>query len=157
MKTADIALRSVPIPGMSLTKEPGNNPWEQPPMFVELPDVVKFYTEELTSDESVTGIIQALSNDISVLDLSNTLMKTSVMKGIHSIDVGMIAIPVIAEIIKTVGDLNNVGYITSTEEYEKATKVDEKMLMELLNESKEAVEEKLDEAPAKGLMARGKK
>lgn len=157
MKTADIALRSVPVPGMSLTRELGNNPWEQPPMFAELPDVVKFYTEELTSDESVTGIVQALSNDISVLDLSNTLMKIGVMKGIHSVDVGMIAIPVIAEIIKTVGDLNNVGYIISTEEYEKATKVDEKMLMELLNESKEAVEEKLDEAPAKGLMARGKK
>lgn len=145
------------IPGNSLTKEPGNSPWEQPPMFVELPDVVDYYTEKLTTNESVDTLTEALKNQLTVVDLTNVFIKSGVMKGIHSIDVGMLAFPVIAEIIKTIADINDIGYVESDEDIQKATQLDEQTYLELINESKTKVEEAIDKAvtPRKGLMAKG--
>ena len=147
------------IPGNSLTKEPGNSPWEQPPMFVELPDVVDYYTDKLTSNESIDTISESLKNQITIVDLTNVLIKSSVMKGIHSIDVGMLAFPIIAEILKTIADISDIGYVESNEDMRKATQLDEKVYLSLIEEAKANVEEAIDEAmvPRKGLMAKGAK
>ena len=153
----DFALTANPIPGMSLTKEPGNWPWEQPAMYVELPDVIDYYSERLTEDAAFDGIVEALKNDATVTDLTNVVIKAGVMKGIHTIDVGMLAFPVIAEIIKTVGDIAGVGYIVSPEEYTNSTQVSESMLKNLIKETKATVEQKVEETQPKGLMARGDK
>ena len=154
---ADFALTANPIPGMSLTSEPGNSPWEQPPMFVELADVVDYYSDKLTMPETFDGIVEALSNEATVTDLTNVLIKSAVMKGVHTIDVGMVAFPVIAEIIKTVGDIAGVGYVISPEDYKKSTQVSEKMLKDIIKETKASVKEKVEDTQPKGLMARGAK
>ena len=152
-------LPSYTIPGNSLTKEPGNNPWEQPPMYVELPDVVDYYTEKLTTNESVDTIAKSLEANISVVELTNVMIKAGVMKGIHSIDAGMLAFPVIAETIKTIADISDVGYVESDEDFKKATQLDEATYLELIKESTAKVEEAIDAAvtPRKGLMAKGAK
>ena len=125
-------LPSVAIPGISLTKEPGNNPWEQPPLYVKLSDVVNYYTEKLTRDESVDVIADALKGNISVVELTNVMIKAGVMQGIHSIDAGMLAFPVIAEIIKTIADISDVGYVESDEDFKKATQLDEGTYLKLI-------------------------
>lgn len=152
-------LPSYTIPGNSLTKEPGNSPWEQPPMYVELPDVVDYYTEKLTTNESVDTIAKSLEANISVVELTNVMIKAGVMKGIHSIDAGMLAFPVIAEMIKTIADISDVGYVESDEDFKKATQLDEATYLELIKESTAKVEEAIDAAvtPRKGLMAKGAK
>ena len=152
-------LPSVAIPGISLTKEPGNNPWEQPPLYVKLSDVVNYYTEKLTRDESVDVIADALKGNISVVELTNVMIKAGVMKGIHSIDAGMLAFPVIAEIIKTIADISDVGYVESDEDFKKATQLDEGTYLKLIEESQAKVEEAIDTAvmSRKGLMAKGEK
>ena len=151
---ADLVFNTNPVPGMSLTGEPGNYPWEQPPKYVKLADVVDFYTERLTSDEAVDGIADVLSRDATVTDLANTFMKASVMQGIHSVDVGLIAFPIIAEIIKTIGDISGVGYKTTPEDSKKPKAVSEKMLKEIIAEVKSSVKDREKPQP-KGLMARG--
>lgn len=153
---ADLVLNTNPIPGMSLTGEPGNYPWEQPPKYVELADVVDYYTERLTSDEAVDGIADVLSREATVTDLANTFMKAAVMQGIHSVDVGIIAFPIIAEIIKTIGDISGVGYKTSREDLQKPKAISDKMLKEIIAEVRSSVENKEEPQP-KGLMARGVK
>ena len=152
-------LPSYTIPGNSLTKEPGNSPWEQPPMYVELPDIVDYYTEKLTTNESVDTITKSLEANISVVELTNVMIKAGVMKGIHSIDAGMLAFPVIAEMIKTIADISDVGYVESDEDFKKATQLDEATYLELIKESTAKVEEAIDAAvtPRKGLMAKGAK
>lgn len=152
-------LPSYTIPGNSLTKEPGNSPWEQPPMYVELPDIVDYYTEKLTTNESVDTIAKSLEANISVVELTNVMIKAGVMKGIHSIDAGMLAFPVIAEMIKTIADISDVGYVESDKDFKKATQLDEATYLELIKESTAKVEEAIDAAvtPRKGLMAKGAK
>lgn len=158
-----IELNAQPIPGMSLTGEPGNNPWEQPPMFVELDDVVNYYVEKMTEPKTIDNLLKAMTTDAPLMDMATTLIKSGMMKGVHSIDVGMIAIPVIIELMKTIGDMNDVGYVVTTEEYEKSTEVDEDVLREVLREATQTVKEKIKAqpqegvVPRKGLMGKGAK
>jgi hypothetical protein len=146
-----------PIPGMSLTGEPGNVPWEQPPMFVELKDVVKYYTEKLTEDKAVDNLLKALKTEAPVLSIANTVIQAGMMKGIHSIDVGFLAVPVIVELIKTIAEMNDVKYVLSAEDMRKYTEIDESLAQDVIREMKQDVSESLDKPVRKGLMAKGEK
>lgn len=141
------------IPGMSLTSEPGGRPWEQPPQYVELDDVVSHYVEKMTEGEAVDGLLEAMRNDVPLVDISNALIKMGVMKGIHSIDVGFLVIPILVELLQTLGDMNDVGYIIEREDYINATEVDEEEAKKVLAQ---AVQEVKTSPTAKrtGLMAK---
>lgn len=148
-----IELSAQPIPGMSLTSEPGNRPWEQPPQFVELDDVVGYYVEKLTEEEAVDKLLEAMRQDAPLVDIANTLIKAGMMKGIHSIDVGFLAVPILVELMQTIGDMNDVGYVVESEDYMSATEVDEETAKEVLASAVEEVKA----APAvkrTGLMAK---
>ena len=153
-----ILLNAQPIPGMSLTGEPGNTPWEQPPMFVELDDVVNYYVEKMTEPKAVESLLAAMKTDAPLVAIGNTLIKGAMMKGVHSIDVGVVALPIIVELMKTIGDMNDVGYVVTDEDYAKATQIDEETARQALKEAVVDVKEKLEEAaPRKGLMGKGAK
>lgn len=148
-----IEFAAQPIPGMSLTAEPGNRPWEQSPQFVELDDVVGYYVERLTEEEAVDKLLEAMRQDAPLVDIANTLIKAGMMKGIHSIDVGFLTVPILVELMQTIGDMNGVGYVVESEDYMKATEVDEDTAKEVLASAVEEVKA----APAvkrMGLMAK---
>jgi hypothetical protein len=154
---ASFAITSQAVPGMSLTGEPGNTPWEQPPLYVELDDVVAYYVERITEPEAIDSLLEAMRADAPLLAIANTLIKTSMMKGIHNIDVGFLAVPIIVELMKTIGDMNEVGYVVTEEDMEDAMEVDEATAREVLKGAVKDVKEKIEEQPRKGLMGKGAK
>lgn len=152
---------NAPIPGQSLTNEPGNVPWEQPPQMVDLPELVRYYTERLTEPDGVDAVTELLKSGEPCLKVAKTMMRFSVMKGIHTVDAGMLAMPVIVELIKTIGDLNDIEYDV-VEEGERLPKPpSEAMILELLNEATQTIEadpdsnpEAVEAAPKQGVIAR---
>ena len=62
----DPAMLQGPIPGMSLTKEPQEAPWENPPELSTIQDVIDFYTEKMLGDEIEDAILVALDEGFSV-------------------------------------------------------------------------------------------
>lgn len=149
-----IDLRKHAIPGMSLTTTPGNRPWEQPPQFATLDQVVAYYTEKLTTEQSVDVVLQAMEANVSLMSLARTLIKTGIMKGIHSVDVGFVALPILIELMKTIGDMNNMGYIVEDEDFEAATEIDEATAREVLQQAVAEVKQAPAVKQAAGLMAR---
>lgn len=141
------------IPGMSLTSEPGNRPWEQPPLYTTLEEVVNFYTETLTTDKAVEVILTAMEKNLPLMDLAQIIIKTNLMKGLHSIDVGFLAIPVIIEMMKTIGDMNNIGYVVESEDFQEATEIDEETAKEVLRKAVAEVK-KAPTVRQSGLMAK---
>lgn len=148
-----IEFAAQPIPGMSLTSEPGNRPWEQPPMFVELDDVVKYYVEKLTEEDVVENLLDVMQQDVPLVDVANTMIKAGMMKGIHSVDVGFLTVPILVELMQTIGDMNDVGYVVESEDYMKATEVDEKTAKEVLESAVKEVKAS-PQVKRTGLMAK---
>ena len=149
-----IDLRKHAIPGMSLTTTPGNRPWEQPPQFATLDQVVAYYTEKLTTEQSVDVVLQAMEANVSLMSLARTLIKTGIMKGVHSVDVGFVALPILIELMKTIGDMNNMGYTVEDEDFEAATEIDEDTAREVLQQAVAEVKQAPAVKQAAGLMAR---
>lgn len=152
---------SAPVAGQSLTVEPGSVPWEQPPQFVKLEDVVDYYTNKIDDPEIIMDILEVVKRDIPILTLVNTLTKSAVMNGYHTVDVGYLVTPILVEMIKTIAELNDVTYVISAEEKKNKGRVDPRVIIELIKDmKKETNAEPMPEAEkpsAKGLMARGDK
>ena len=155
---------NAPIPGMSLTTEPGNRPWEQPPQLTKLSEVVDYYTDRLMEPELVDALLDAVSKDAPIYETVMGLVNYSVMKGIHSIDTGVLVSVVVVEMVKTLAELNDIGYIVTQQDKEKMSKIDEKIARDAINEVKEAEKQRAEpkeEEPApvasRGLMAKGVK
>ena len=149
-----------PIPGQSLTVEPGSVPWENPPQYVTLADVVGFYTEKMDDPEVILDLLDTIKRDIPILTIVNTLTKASLMKGYHTVDVGFLVTPILVEMIKTIAELNDVPYIISYDDQMKTERVSPRVIKQLIEEMRAKVEanpETIVEQPRKGLMAKGEK
>tara|TARA_R110001606_G_scaffold114790_1_gene242449 strand:+ start:422 stop:955 length:534 start_codon:yes stop_codon:yes gene_type:complete len=128
-----------PIPGMSLTSELGSRPWQQPPTYSKVDDAIEYYIDRLSSDEASAQIVEVLETGVPVTKLANIIQLSSVMEGLHTIDVGMLVSPAIIEFIRLIGDSNNVDYRSGLDDVDEVTKkrLTAKAIKEFKNELKE--------------------
>lgn len=156
---ADSRYLNAPIPGMSLTTEPGNRPWENPPSMTTVEEAIEFYTKRILNEENHDDLLDILELGLPVRNIANMMQTTSVMKGRHTLDVGFLVLPVIEELIMTVADINGVAYKTSVEDVIKKNSVSRrearKVAMEVFKKKQEPKkeEEQPTEEP-KGLMSK---
>jgi hypothetical protein len=138
LPTVDEGNLSAPIPGMSLTTEPGNRPWENPPQIVKLEDAVEFYAEKILDPDKQDAILNAFAEDISIESMADMITTSAVMDGIHTIDLAVLVNPVVQEMFRYVGDANGIEYVDSFEELDKQKRIPE-------HEAKKIVQEVVDE------------
>ena len=149
---------SAPIPGQSLTTEPGNSPWEQPPKLVTIQQVADFYIDKLTDDqEAINKTLEAIELGVPLQSLANGAIMFNMMKGIHTIDVGFLVMPIIVELFITLAELNDLTYFISEEDQLKGKVLDRDLVEKIVNSSEAKTEEAIQSlAPVnKGLMSKG--
>jgi hypothetical protein len=114
---ADAGFVNAPIPGMSLTTELGNRPWENPPQLVTVEDALEYYANKLIADsDNHDAILEMLELQVPVENVANILQKTAVMEGLHTIDVGVLVAPAVEEMIMAVADMYGVRYAESVDQ-----------------------------------------
>jgi hypothetical protein len=151
-----------PVPGMSLTTEPSSRPWEQAPKLTKLSEVVDHYAERLSDGAVIESIMLGLKEDVPVYELAEALTKIEMMNGMHSPDTAVLVTPVVVELIITLAELNDVGFVITKEDRDQMTTVDESIVKSAISEVTAANKmRKTDEEPVveqkKGLMSRGNK
>lgn len=103
------------IPGQSLTAELGSRPWQQPAQYTTVEEALDYYIPRLQSDEVSKQLLDVLEMGIPVTTVANTMQLGSVMEGKHSVDVGMLILPVLVELIMLIGDTAGVKYTSGLE------------------------------------------
>lgn len=88
-----------PIPGMSLTTEPGNAPYEQPPLYAEPEKALAFYLQKLDDEDTIDDLMFILEQGMPVEIFVNSMTSTGVMEGYHTFDVKMLISPILHEYI----------------------------------------------------------
>ena len=101
-----------PIPGMSLTHELGARPWQTPPQFPTVDEAIEYYMASMTSEEFMEQLIDVLEMGVPVTSIANSMQLSSVMEGKHSVDVGMLVVPLLMELIMMLGDSAGIEYET---------------------------------------------
>lgn len=156
-----------PIPGQSLTAEPGARPWEKPARYSTVEDALSFYVDNLSQPKKMANLLDKIEEGAPLTLIADSLQTIGVMRGLHSLDVGILITPVLIEFMKASADQAEVDYSVGIEDNDIANEEDEAMADEIASEifsekrfvddlvegeSPEPAEE--SSAPQKGLMAR---
>jgi hypothetical protein len=99
-----------PIPGMSLTTEPGNSPWEQPPLYNTAEESLAFYLNKFNDEEKLDDLLFAFEAGYPVDAMVDFLTSYGVMEGYHSFDVKMLISPILHEYFISLADASGIEY-----------------------------------------------
>ena len=108
-------LLDAPISGQHMTSELGGRPWQQAPQYSTVDEAIEYYLDRMSSEEFAEQLVDVLEMDVPVTTLANTIQLGGVMDGKHSIDVGMLVMPLLMEMIMLVGDMAGVKYDSGME------------------------------------------
>lgn len=108
-------LLDTPIPGMSLTHELGARPWQNPPQYNTVEEVLEYYVPRLSSDEVSGQLLDVLEMGVPVTTIADTMQTAGVMEGKHTLDVGMLVLPALIEIIMLIADTAEIEYESGLE------------------------------------------
>lgn len=156
-----------PIPGQSLTAELGGRPWQQKTKYTTVDETIDYYMERMSSEEFMVQVADILESGVPVTTLANTIQMAGVMDGIHTIDVGMLVLPMIMEMMMMIGDSAGIEYDKGLEDPKKG-EIRDSLFAKLINKyekkvktadlestSEEVVEDTEEEVEKpSGLMAR---
>tara|TARA_R100000900_G_scaffold144318_1_gene128202 strand:+ start:2043 stop:2546 length:504 start_codon:yes stop_codon:yes gene_type:complete len=84
-----------PIPGQSLTDEPGNYPWEHPPQYTDLREARDRIFQGITKPENVKQLITMLASDVPVEAIVRTVLFAGFTEGKWSVDMATLLAPVV--------------------------------------------------------------
>jgi len=159
-----------PIPGQSLTAPLGDRPWQNPAQYGSAEEALEYYIPRIMESDFTDQLLDVIEMGIPLTTIANSLQLASVMEGKHSIDVGILIMPVIIELLELIATNAKVDYNKGTELKDtgeisevKMSKIvnrmkakdDEDMEMPVKDSEESQEEEMEDEMPA-GLMARRK-
>ena len=155
-----------PIPGMGMTFEVGSRPWQTPPELTTVEQATDYYIERMNTDQFKAQLVDVIEMGVPLTTLANTIQLASVMEGVHSVDVGMLVLPIIVELLVTIAEAEGVKYQTGMEgmETERPTAVS-RIINDKMNELRTPTEdigieepqvelEQEEQSQPMGLMAR---
>ena len=124
-------MMEAPIPGQSLTAEPGAAQYERPPKFAKPEQAFEAYLDKFDDPEAREGLFALLERDVPLMSVVNLLTREAVRNGVHSIDVAVILRPMVHEYLSVLADAAGVNYIEAPEDpyKEDALKKKEKALI----------------------------
>jgi hypothetical protein len=133
-------------------------PWEQPPQLVTIQQVADFYVDKFTEEqEAIDKALDAIEAGAPLQALADGIITFNMMKGIHTIDVGFLVLPIIVELLITVAELNDIKYYITAEDIVKGKVLNRSIVEKIVNSSEDKTEEAIQSlAPvSKGLMSKG--
>ena len=105
----------LPVPGMGMTHELGSRPWQQPAQYTTIDDVAQLYVAQMQDESFMEQALNLLETKMPVTMIANAMQTTNVMNGVHNIDLGILALPIIMEMVMLIADTEGVDYVTGTE------------------------------------------
>lgn len=135
-----------PIAGQSLTMEPGNSPWEQPPLYNRPEQALAFYMEKFEDEEILEETLFILEQGMPLSVLVESMTTMGVMEGVHTIDVSVLISPVIHEYLLNMSKAANIDAVeddgpTPEQKDKEKTKKKLSILLEDMSPTPEGEEE----------------
>ena len=102
---------SAPIPGQSLTEEPGKWAWDKPPQFASLEEAADATMKRLFSDKNTKNVILMLEAGVPVEGIARSVVFAGFQSGAYSVDVALLLTPMVTEAVLTIGTVAELSLI----------------------------------------------
>ena len=100
-----------PVPGQSLTDEPGNYPWEHPPQFTDPEEATEFIWQTLHTEEFMEQVIGMLDAGVPIEAIARVIVFGGFVEGKFTPDVGFLITEPVMKMLMAIGvraGLNNI-------------------------------------------------
>ena len=94
---------NTPVPGQSLTDEPGNYPWEHPPRKTDPEVILEEIWRSITTPAAVEEMVYLLDAGVPVEGIARTIVFAGFMEGEFTPDVGFTLAESVMEMITAIG------------------------------------------------------
>tara|TARA_A100001391_G_scaffold169905_1_gene130856 strand:- start:32 stop:577 length:546 start_codon:yes stop_codon:yes gene_type:complete len=149
-----------PIPGQSLTDEPGNYPWEHPPKTPSVEEATDYVYESMMKPENMERMFTLLRMGIPIEALVKIITFSGFLEGRWTVDTAKLLEPIVAMMVAGEAALAeipakvNMGDAENTEFFKDMSERKRDMIQ--AKEMKEMPMIEMDTpAPRLGLMAKG--
>ena len=122
-----------PIPGQSLTVEPGSVPWERPSVHSDPLDALEMYMEQLSDETVVDDVMDMVDIGIPIRVVAGVMLSKGVMDGMHTVDTKVLLMPILTAQIKSLADVIGLDYKLTMEDYADKDAEAKKKRMSLLS------------------------
>lgn len=122
-----------PIPGQSLTTEPGSVPWERPSVHSDPLDALEMYMEQLSDETVVDDVMDMVDIGIPIRVVAGVMLSKGVMEGMHTIDTKVLLLPILTAQIKSLADVIGLDYKLTMDDYADKDAAAKKKRMNLLS------------------------
>ena len=126
-----------PIPGQSLTAPLGERPWQNPPQYSTVEQAIQFYMPRITSERQGAQLMDLLEMGIPIDTVVDTIQLGGVMEGMHSVDVGILVAPVLAEAVEQMAIAAGVDYVLEGKETDDSKPTDSEIALAMRDAAKQ--------------------
>jgi hypothetical protein len=102
-----------PIPGQSLTDEPGNAAWERPPKITDPNEAVMFHLDKLSNRKVTDAALYLMDFGYPVDTLTKSILTGAVGEGMHTVDISMLIAPIIEQELIYMGTTAGIDVVTT--------------------------------------------
>jgi len=78
-------------------------------------DVAQYYISKMQDDAFADNVLNLLETKMPVTMIANAMQTVNMMNGVHSLDVGMLSMPIIMEMIMFIAESDGIEYVTGIE------------------------------------------
>ena len=142
-----------PVPGQSLTDEPGNYPWEHPPQYVTTDGAADHLWNRMSEPEFAEQIIAMLDAGVPVEAIARTVLFGGFLNGKFSPDVAFIIAEPVIKMIATIGVIAEVKDIKMSMD-DITNKKEIRSAVRLNVEAEKVAKGIQEEVKQKGIMAK---
>lgn len=123
-------------PGNSLTTHSiGDRPWERPPQLATVEEALSFYMSSFSNEDILDDLMVAIESGVAIKPLVESIYTASVMRGMHTLDVGLLVAPALMEFFAAVADSYEIDYKFSRRDHKKAMDDKERSRVTMLLEA----------------------
>ena len=142
-----------PVPGQSLTDEPGNYPWEHAPQFATVEDASHAIWNGMHKEETMEKILVLLDAGLTVEEIVKVIVFAGFVEGKFNPDVGLLLVPIVSDMVVAMGKKAGIEKIKLEKPKENTT---EQLIETVLEQNPNNMEEKPKEEKKmpKGLMSK---
>ena len=131
-----------PVPaGISWTAPPKGRPWTTPPKLTDMSEIAQLYIDKLSSAEIMNSILDVVETKVPLASMAEVLMLSGVNSGTHTIDTGILVMPVIVEMLKTAAEMHGVEYIIFSDDEAEKDVVSDRVVRQAIKEATSPKEE----------------
>ena len=142
-----------PIPGQSLTDEPGNYPWEHAPQFATVEDASHSIWNGMHKEETMEKILVLLDAGLTVEEIVKVIVFAGFVEGKFNPDVGLLLVPIVSDMVVAMGKKAGIEKIKLERPKEDTT---QELIETIIQQEPDDMEEepKKEKKMSKGLMSK---